>query len=788
MGFGPDRRLSSDKVLPRLFECAAATPAAQREELLERFRRRAASGHFLPGLVDPHATANAFQKRCPDGAAATIAAAERALSPGHVEVCGRRLSIGARPDWTVDPVSGRRAPRIHWSRIQFLDPDVAGDCKFTWELNRQQYLVTLGRAYLLTGDDRYVSLIREHVSSWIDHNPPAIGINWTSSLELAFRSVSWIWTLYLVRQSPVIDAPFFVELLKSLYLHARHIEQQLSTYFSPNTHITGEALGLLYIGAAFPEFRRASHWRSLGARILAEQLDRQLLADGVYFEHSTYYHRYTTDFCLHALLLARSTESWLAGVIRPTLDRPLDYLLHITRPDGTSPLIGDDDGGRLVVLAERAPNDFRDTLAIGAALLSRADCASVAGDHVDELAWLLGPSGIGAYDDLAPAQPACVSRAFPESGYFAMRESWDQRADWALVRCGPPAPAVGAHSHADALALELTVAGQPVLIDPGTYVYTASRAERELFRATAAHNTVTVDERASAEAGPSVFKWQSSPRCRASAWITRDLFDFFEGEHDGYRRLEVPAVHSRAVFFVRGEYWVIRDRIRSEGHHDVAAHFHWAPDVMLRANGPTSIMALLPGERASSVQAAIFARCGVLSSTMAWMSPGYGIRTPAATSVFRFDTEGCDEIVAVFARSTTRLRLHESSWRPGSRDESGVLTLVSESWSDTILTGPTAGSGPNEVASDAAWTWLRRPPSPSASSDRDVTAFALIHGRSLTIAGDRVFDDEARVECAIGRVGDDGWEIDLQAPDRSSVVPPRSTTSWIDRPCVASAE
>ena len=49
----------------------------------------------------------------------------------------------------------------------------------------------------------------------------------------------------------------FTQILKYLYLHGRHLETYLSTYFSPNTHLTGEALGLYYLGTVFPEFSDA---------------------------------------------------------------------------------------------------------------------------------------------------------------------------------------------------------------------------------------------------------------------------------------------------------------------------------------------------------------------------------------------------------------------------------------------------------------------------------------------------------------------------------------------------
>jgi hypothetical protein len=718
---------------------------------LERFRQRArAAGDFLPALIDPELTAREFERRYPHAALSTIRAAER-IAIGQIDLGDHLVSIGPRPDWTLEPLSGKRAPAVHWSRIAFLDPRVAGDCKLTWELNRHQYFVTLGRAYLLTHDDRFASLIAEHVSSWIDENPPQVGINWTSSLELAFRAISWIWALYLVRDSRQLDGSLFLHVLKSLYLHARHIECNLSTYFSPNTHITGEALGLLYIGSAFPEFTRAAHWRALGRQILAEQLDRQLLADGVYFEQSTYYHRYTTDFYLHALLLTPSTEPALHASIRPRLDRMLDFLLYITRPDGTSPLIGDDDGGRLVMLGERAANDFRDTLAIGAAIQRRGDCAHVAGHSVQELLWLLGPKGLQAYDELTATPPSSASRGFAESGYFVLRESWDQSADWALVRCGPHASQTAAHGHADALAMELSVAGSPVLIDSGTYVYTASREEREYFRGTAAHNTMTVDDVDSAEPGHSVFKWKSAPRSRATAWVTNSTFDFFDGEHDGYLRLAAPALHSRAAFFVKGEYWVICDRVRSDGEHRLAVYWHWAPGITVCEAGRNGLTANFHDRDTPPVSARVFAGRGQLSCEPGWVSPAYGTRAPATVSVFRVDADGTEEIVTLLTKCDANVRVDKCAWRPGTGRDAGVLTIATASGSDTILTGPTMHAEHDEIISDGAWTWVRR------SHRGEVIAFALIRGRTLRIGERHVFHAD--------KVGD-----------------------WIEEPCVASVE
>ena len=90
-------------------------------------------------------------------------------------------------------------------------------------------------------------------------------------------SMSWIWAFHFFRDSDSFTPDLFHKALKFLYLHGRHIEKYLSTYYSPNTHLTGEALGLYYLGTQLPFFERSGQWRKLGEDILLAELDRQVL-------------------------------------------------------------------------------------------------------------------------------------------------------------------------------------------------------------------------------------------------------------------------------------------------------------------------------------------------------------------------------------------------------------------------------------------------------------------------------------------------------------------------------
>ena len=209
-----------------------------------------------------------------------------------------------------------------------------------WELNRHQHLIVLAQAYLLTGDTRNLDEIRAQLESWIAGNPFHRGTNWASALEVAFRALSWIWVYHLVGCK--LPGDFRERWLHTLYLHGCHLANNLSFYFSPNNHLVGEALALHALGLFFAGVSRAAHWQQLGARVMREQMDRQIRADGSSFEQSTYYQGYLLDmFRLHAVLAAPSAE-YLAK-----LERMAEYLDAVTGPSGLPPMIGDDDGGHL---------------------------------------------------------------------------------------------------------------------------------------------------------------------------------------------------------------------------------------------------------------------------------------------------------------------------------------------------------------------------------------------------------------------------------------------------------
>jgi len=617
-GWSKQASLPSDERLLKLMRSPST------EELLKHLRTRA-EPRFFASFAAKDETISELRRRWPEAEREILNTADR-ICEGTFNLLGLRdLNLGTSIDWHLEPTSGKRTPLRHWSQLNYLDAQLAGDKKITWELNRHQYFLTLGRAYWLTGDERYAQLFVSHVTSWMDQNPPKLGINWASSLEIAFRSISWLWALQFFKESSSLNSALVVRMLKFLYLNALHLETFLSTYFSPNTHLTGEALGLFYIGLLLPEFRDAERWRALGLEILVAQLPRHVQPDGVYFEQSSYYHRYTTDFYIHLAVLLQVNGLTLPRELKPKLELLLDHLMYITRPDGTTPLFGDDDGGRLVMLDNRPANDFRSLLSTGAVLFDREDYKFVSGGAAEETLWLLGVEGLRRFDEIEAKQPQEESVEFSNGGYYVMRDGWSRTSNYLLFDCGPHGMANCGHAHADALAIDVAARGRTLLVDPGTFTYTGAKEMRDWFRSSAAHNTLTVDGQSSSISADT-FSWTTITACERLAWIEQPRFTFVAGRHRGYEQ----GVHTRQILFLKGDYWIVRDRIELSGEHKVDLWFHFDSGTSPAASG---------------LKIASFAPGGRWTEEKGWVSHCYGEREPAPVCVFSAMAEGAFEII-----------------------------------------------------------------------------------------------------------------------------------------------
>jgi hypothetical protein len=573
-------------------------------------------------------------------------------------------------------VHDRRAPHLWWSRVPYLDPAV-GDHKIIWEINRHQYWLPLVRALWLTGDARYGRAITDALESWLAANPPLTGINWASMLEIGLRSMSWTWGLHALlaheahevsheehevtsheeheehdgsrlgdlrdlrgnKRSRLRDlrvlrgkssscASWLVDMLIGLDRQLRHVEHNLSYYFSPNTHLTGEALALYVVGTAVPELAASARWAATGRRILLAEIDRQILPDGGHVERSTHYQRYTLDFYLLALLTARRSEDTdAAAVFAEAVSRLATFTRALANDRGRLPLIGDDDGGMLWPMTGRDCNDVRDSLALAAVALSRPELAV---DGVPEEVFWIG--GLDAMEqapaiERAPTDREPSSQTFPDTGYVVMRNG---AGGHAVLDAGLHGYMNGGHAHADALSVAMTLGGRPFLVDPGTSTYTTDGPLRDRMRSSMNHNTVVLDGRPQATpSGP--FHWRTRADARLHAARHNAAFDWVEASHDGYR----PLRHRRTIFRHGTEGWLIVDETLGTGRHTATTHWHFDPAWMLTSDAPGRLRAThLDGDMAWLLHdvSGIWLVHGDEDSGLGWFAPVYGTLLPTWTA------------------------------------------------------------------------------------------------------------------------------------------------------------
>jgi len=609
-------------------------------------------GHFYCDPGDVPRVIEMLRRRMPEQADTILAGAERILD-GRFDLLGYHgLDFGHDIDWSLDPVHGKRAPFIPWPAIGFLDFAEMGDHKVIWELNRLQSLVTLAKAYRLTGDERFAAGLKDLWHDWRRKNPYPMGVNWASTLEVAFRALSLMWAAFLLEGTPADSEALQRDTTREIARSAWYISRFLSTYFSPNTHLLGEGTALFLIGLRYPGLADAGQWRKTGWRIVCKEARRQVRADGLHFEQSIYYHVYALDFFLHARLMASRNGVAVPPELDDTIRGMLAALAQLSQA-GALPRFGDDDGGRLFDPSRNRPEHMLDPLSTGAALFRDGKFKAAAPGLCEETFWLLGPESAEAFDALPRAALPVRSVALPASGIYAMT-SPGPPVSQLFIDGGELGALSAGHGHADTLSVQLARQRRLWLTDPGTCAY-AEGSARERFRGTSAHNTMAIDGRHQANPrGP--FSWGRLPRAQVRRWVAGETFDLFEGCHSGYERLADPVRHRRWVLRWGAGLWLVRDLAEGCGTHWFDIYWHFAPEVSVAAEGP-ALVSCLGGESLVILPAGLPRwECAV---EMGEYSPAYGLTVPAPVARWSTGGECPAEFAAVigFGRGIAEARL-----------------------------------------------------------------------------------------------------------------------------------
>lgn len=428
------------------------------------------------------------------------------------------------------------------------------DNELRWQLHRHKWFSPMGYAYRVSGDEKYAKEWAFQYMDWIRKNPLVqidqeeyelvssgevkgaaenVRFAWRP-LEVSHRLQDQCFQFQLFIDSPYFTPEFLTEFLVNYHRHADHI---LHNYSEKGNHLLFEAQRMIYAGTFFPEFKEASVWRQSGVDILNREIKVQVYDDGGQFELDPHYHLATIEIFIKALSMAdlNGFRSDFPQSYIDTVEKMIVFYANICFPDYTNPLFSD------AKLTEK-----------GAML-----------DHYRKWTKIFPENRFIRYLATEGAEgelPDYLSKGFLTSGFFVFRNGWGMDALQMVVKAGPKGEW---HCQPDNGTFEMWYNGRSLFQDSGSYVY-AGDAEvmqwRNWFRATAHHNTLTLNDENLETTESETLLWQ--PEGDVQILVT---------ENPSYQDLK----HRRSVFFVDGKYFVIVDEAVGSvsGNNNVNLHF-----------------------------------------------------------------------------------------------------------------------------------------------------------------------------------------------------------------------
>ena len=337
------------------------------------------------------------------------------------------------------------------------------DIKVPWELSRFQHIFVLGRAYQINQNNRYASAFQTQISDWIKQNPYMIGVNWVCPMDVAIRAINWIWGFYFFKDAQNIPDEFWIKFINTLYMHLHYLEFNWETSDKPNNHYLSNLVGYLYL-CEFFKIKKSKTWC---VKKILEQFFHQVHPDGTCYEGTTGYHKLDTELFLHFKLICDNqpesvSNSSLPDTFLNRFDKMIEFLQACTdksgsNTSGTGPsgvgisgpypsdyfvTIGDNDSGKILTGIEIPSTKIPDSANKQSTLYNYPDFGLVI---------------IKTYQHEEYPHGKCLHEKCLHVTYRLPKFKQNQPSG---------------HFHYDQLAVTLSINGTPILIDPGSYVYT----------------------------------------------------------------------------------------------------------------------------------------------------------------------------------------------------------------------------------------------------------------------------------------------------------------------------
>lgn len=362
------------------------------------------------------------------------------------------------------------------------------DIKVPWELSRFQHIFVLGKAYQITQNNKYADAFQNQISDWIEQNPYMTGVNWVCPMDVAIREINWIWGFYFFKDSPNISNAFWIKFINILHLHLHYLEFNWETSDKPNNHYISDLVGYLYlceffkiknahINNAYANNTSIDKKKNRCIKKILEQFFHQIQPDGTCYEGTTGYHKLDTELFLHFKLICNATQNSNSNCKTKQAKNgptglPTEFLSRFYKMIGflqaCSDLSGSDESENFVTIGD---ND-------SGKILTGIETPST--KRIRNQHDILPPG-----QQIDAKQKSWVQN-FPDFGLICIRNEC-LHVTFRLPKFKQNQPS--GHFHYDQLAVTLSINGTPILIDPGSYVYTANSSWRNLMRGPQSHNT-----------------------------------------------------------------------------------------------------------------------------------------------------------------------------------------------------------------------------------------------------------------------------------------------------------
>jgi hypothetical protein len=461
-------------------------------------------------------------------------------------------------------------PLEHWTAYE-KGEKVPGhqDIKWVWEPGRFGWAIKLGRAFYISGDEKYSQAFWHFTQQFLNSNPSNLGPHWASAQEVAFRLIALSFALHVFINSSHSSPERVGQLLGAISDHANRIPLTLRyAQAQNNNHLLAEAAGLYTAGYILPGYPKAGYWRSLGKFWLDQGFMSQIAEDGTYIQHSTNYHRLMLQIALWVNWVGSSIHSFEKSVDKPenpTLFSSLTrarlkaatrwLLALLDEQSGRLPNLGPNDGADILPLTSCSYYDYRPVSK--AAALAFLEEQPFPEGLWDEMSIWCGLMNSNQVSDDQKNQPkirlARDLQPLTKDSFPVLHGTHS----WAYLRVAKFNHRPG---HADQLNLDLWWRGLNITQDAGTYLYNANKPWDNSLSGTAVHNTISVQGKDQmTRAGR--FLWLD--------WAQGQIIDYeratngrlirIMAQHNGYEALGV--IHRREVLVSKRDHWNINDQL-----------------------------------------------------------------------------------------------------------------------------------------------------------------------------------------------------------------------------------